>query len=197
MVDKIHERAPIKINLRIILKFIDKWEKVCYTNVSIIRAWRCDMAGTYKTAGRQRLLDFLQSNPDRQFPVDELNRELNLIRGDEAGHSSKSSLYRHLSELCDEGSVRKYRSDSQSAYVYQYVGRGDCCHHFHLKCVSCGTLVHLECTVSEELLAHIRSDHHFRVDSGRSILYGVCENCVAENERDGPCSCDHCHEDSQ
>ena len=142
------------------------------------------MAGTYKTAGRERLLRFLECHPDRQFLVDDLTEELN--RQTEAGahesKSSKSSLYRHLSELCDEGTVRKYRSDIQSAYVYQYVGRGDCCHHFHLKCQSCGALFHLECAVSEELLTHIRSDHGFRVDSGRSILYGVCEACSKTEE---------------
>ncbi len=151
------------------------------------------MAGTYKTAGRQKLLDFLESHPDRQFLVDELSEELNRRIG-ESHKSSKSSLYRHLSELCDEGTVRKYRSDTQSAYVYQYVGRGDCCHHFHLKCVSCGALVHLECAVSEELLDHIRSDHGFRVDSGRSILYGMCETCAAaEPDPQGDCGCARCH----
>ena len=154
------------------------------------------MAGTYKTAGRQRLLDFLQSHPDRQFPVDELVSELNRDNGATRGKSSKSNLYRHLAELCDEGTVRKYRSDTQSAYVYQYVGQGDCCHHFHLKCVSCGTLIHLECAVSEELLTHIQSDHHFRVDSGRSILYGMCEACTAMEKKQTPthpCGCPHCH----
>ena len=140
------------------------------------------VAGTYKTAGRQKLLNFLQSHPDRQFPVDELTRELNNDWEEQDVRSSKSTLYRHLSELCDEGTVRKYRSDTQSAYVYQYVGRGECCHHFHLKCLSCGALVHLKCTVSEELLAHIQSDHHFQVDSGRSILYGMCETCAEARE---------------
>ena len=136
------------------------------------------MAGTYKTAGRQRLLDFLQSHPDRQFPVGDLAEELDHSSGIEPKGNRKSSLYRHLSELCDEGTVRKYRSDTQSSYVYQYVGQGDCCHHFHLKCESCGALIHLECAVSQELLSHIRSDHGFRVDSGRSILYGTCESCA-------------------
>lgn len=147
------------------------------------------MAGTYKTAGRQRLLNFLQSHPDRQFPVDELSDELNRAEDALGSRSSKSTLYRHLSELCDEGTVRKYRSDTQSAYVYQYVGMGDCCHHFHLKCLSCGALVHLECAVSQELLNHIRSDHHFKVDSGRSILYGTCEGCsrmIDHEEEDNP-----------
>lgn len=142
------------------------------------------MAGTYKTAGRQRLLNFLQSHPDRQFPVDELTDELNRANDAREAKSSKSTLYRHLSELCDEGTVRKYRNDTQSAYVYQYVGRGECCHHFHLKCLSCGALVHLECAVSQELLCHIQSDHHFRVDSGRSILYGTCEKCAGMGDHE-------------
>lgn len=156
------------------------------------------MSKTYKTPGRRRLLDFLQSRPDRQFTADELADALN--RADEAGRSPatpcrKSTLYRHLSELCADGTVRKYRSDTQSAYVYQYVGGGECCHHFHLKCLSCGTLLHLECAVSEELLSHIQSDHHFRVDSGRSILYGLCDACAltAEQQNDRhPCGCRRC-----
>ena len=153
------------------------------------------MAGTYKTAGRQRLLSFLQSHPDRQFTVDELALELD--RTSEYT-SSKSTLYRHLSELCHEGTARKYRSDTQSSYVYQYVGTGDCCHHFHLKCVNCGELVHLECTVSEELLSHISAHHGFEVDSGRSILYGTCEACAAMERKQTPkgvcgCTCGNHH----
>lgn len=162
------------------------------------------MAGTYRTEGRRRLMDFLRQHPDRQYTAEELAAEIG--RADSSGDTlsfvkcSKSSLYRHLSELCAEGTVRKYRSDTQSAYVYQYIGGGDCCHHFHLKCLACGELIHLECAVSEELLSHIATDHHFAVDSGRSILYGLCEVC-AEAHASGSrrqtntcsCGCSHDH----
>ena len=147
------------------------------------------MAKTYKTAGRQRLLSFLQSNPDRQFGVDELTEELDRLQESEGQKQSKSTLYRHLSELCAEGTVRKYRSDTQSAYVYQYVGIGDCRRHFHLKCEDCGKLIHLECTVSEELLSHISSHHDFCVDSGRSILYGLCADCADQFSQKHRISC--------
>lgn len=170
--------------------------KVCYTVPCNLMERSRIMAGTYKTAGRQRLLDFLQSHPDRQFTVDELATELN--RTSQGKYVGKSTLYRHLSELCDEGTARKYRSDTQSAYVYQYVGTGDCCRHFHLKCLSCGELVHLECAVSEELLFHISSHHGFEVDSGRSILYGMCEVCASMEQKQHPtdtrgCACGHHH----
>ena len=56
---------------------------------------------TYKTAGRQRLLGFLESNPDRQFTVEELCEELDTLTAGE-NKTRKSTLYRHLSELCSE-----------------------------------------------------------------------------------------------
>ena len=153
------------------------------------------MARMYKTAGRQRLLEFLESRPDCQFTVEELCHEMDRQDGET---SRKSTVYRHLSELCAEGTVRKYRSDTQSAYVYQYVGRGDCARHFHLKCVTCGDLIHLECTVSEELLSHISAHHGFEVDSGRSILDGLCKACAALEKKRTPthpcgCGCGHHH----
>lgn len=36
--------------------------------------------------------------------------------------------------------------------------------------------------MSQELLAHIREEHGFRVDSGRSILYGLCRECAAQGQ---------------
>lgn len=135
----------------------------------------------YKTEGRQKLLSFLVNHPDKQYTVDEITRALE-GSGKTGG---KSSLYRQLSELCDDGTVRKFRTDRQSAFVYQFVGQTDCSHHFHLKCLVCGKLIHLECHLSDELLEHIREEHRFRVDSGRSLLYGCCEECAAKSEKDG------------
>ncbi len=131
---------------------------------------------TYKTPGRERLLQFLQEHPDRQYTADELVGEINREK-DNSSVNGRSTVYRHLSELCSDGTVRKYRGEDRSVYVYQFVGQADCSHHFHLKCVGCGRVVHLDCAVSKELLAHIHTDHHFDVDSGRSILYGMCADC--------------------
>lgn len=133
------------------------------------------MANTYQTQGRKKLISFLLQYPDKQFTVDELH--VALSQEAELPSGGRSSLYRQLSKLCDEGCVRKYRADNQSSYVYQYVGGRDCCHHFHLKCVVCGGLTHLDCTVSDELLSHVADEHGFRIDSGRSILYGLCNAC--------------------
>lgn len=133
---------------------------------------------TYRTEGRQQLLSFLMNHPDKQYTVDEITEAIN-EEGSGGRTAAKSSVYRQLSALCEDGTVRKYRADTQSSFVYQLMSHTDCGHHFHLKCLVCGKLIHLECALSDELLEHISTDHHFRVDSGRSILYGCCESCAA------------------
>ena len=157
------------------------------------------MASTYKTEGKTRLITFFSGHPDTQFTVDELHAALTNAYPEayQGAKGGKSSLYRQLSVLLEEGTVRKFRDDKQSAYVYQYVACGACSHHFHLKCLSCGKLEHLDCAISDQLLAHISKDHHFCIDRGRSILYGLCAACHEEEKIPVSiplCPCGHKHD---
>ena len=138
------------------------------------------MAGTYKTSGRERLISFLSAHPDTPYTVDELAAHLH---PDAPARSGKSSLYRQLSELVADGSVRCDRQEREgdrraAASVYRYVAGSDCHAHVHLRCTGCGKLVHLDCHLAADLLSHIRADHRFRIDAGRSVLYGTCEACM-------------------
>ena len=144
----------------------------------------------YSTVGKKKLVDFFIEHPDCQFTADEIYEHLSSDeehKGEASGKTrgkapGKSSVYRQLSGLCDDRLVRRFHTDGNK-YLYQYMGARDCAHHFHLKCVSCGEIVHLECDMSEELLRHIRDDHGFTVDSGRSILYGICGKCRKAAEK--------------
>ena len=128
---------------------------------------------TYQTAGRQKLIGFLAKHPDCQFTVEEVCFELN---GDcERG---RSSVYRQLSELCQADAVRKFRSDERQCSVYQYVGTEcDCKNHFHVKCLRCGRMEHLDCGDSAGFARHLLTEHGFDIDCGQSLLYGVCAGC--------------------
>ena len=157
------------------------------------------MASTYKTEGKTRLITFFSQHPDVQYTVEELQAALSETydSSEVNKQGGKSSLYRRLSALIEEGTVRKFRDASQSAYVYQYVGEGACACHFHLKCLRCGRLEHLNCVISDQLLSHIRTDHHFDIDRGRSILYGMCQSCHNAVDQVEPVElplCDHTHE---
>ena len=131
------------------------------------------MKSTYQTKGKQKLIGFFQSNPDCQFTVEEICLAVN---GDTA--HKKSSVYRLLTTLCENETLRKFHSDERNCYVYQYVGKQcDCDHHFHQKCLKCGKLDHLDCADSEKFAAHLLKEHGFAVNCGQSILYGLCAAC--------------------
>lgn len=118
------------------------------------------------------------SHPDTHFTVEEICLSLN---GD---LSAKSSIYRNLSFLCSEGIVRKFKGEGETSCVYQYLGgERSCRDHFHLKCIECGSLIHLDCQMGSELCRHIEEHHGFSVDSGRSILYGICESCISRDKK--------------
>ena len=81
----------------------------------------------YKTAGREALISFFRRNPDRQFTIDELYAEVN-----EEASTGKSSLYRHLGELCRGEVLRKFHGSEGRGTLYQYIGAEcDCKDHFH------------------------------------------------------------------
>ena len=133
----------------------------------------------YKTEGKQALIDYLSRNPDRQFTAEELCRA---VHGSDL--TRKSSVYRHLTALCDSETVRKFRNEERSCAVYQYIGKEcDCGNHFHEKCLRCGNLRHLDCGDSVAFAEHLLQVHGFAVDRGQSILYGVCAACRAAEER--------------
>ena len=130
---------------------------------------------SYTTDGKRALCDFLAENPDRQFTTEELCLALH------GNTEKKSSVYRHLSDLCATDVLRKFRSDERNCAVYQYIGKGcDCGSHFHAKCTVCGAISHLACHDSQDFAAHLKEEHGFLVDCSQSLLYGVCERCRRE-----------------
>ena len=132
----------------------------------------------YKTAGREALISFFRRNPDRQFTIDELYAEVN-----EEASTGKSSLYRHLGELCRGEVLRKFHGSEGRGTLYQYIGvECDCKDHFHQKCTICGRVSHLDCFASADFAEHILKEHGFLINCGRSVLYGVCAACMRKGE---------------
>jgi Fur family ferric uptake transcriptional regulator len=140
----------------------------------------------YQTPARRALVDFFASHPDRHFTAEQICTLL-CDAGDRPAGSSprgefigKSTVYRQLSRLCAEGRLRRFEDvspDGGAVHVYQYVPSEGCEVHFHLKCLRCGRVCHLECGQTDALLAHVRATHGFSVDCGSSILYGLCAAC--------------------
>lgn len=152
----------------------------------------------YHTCAKDAVEELFRQNPDRQFSTEQVISMLkNMLPEDKM--PGKSTVYRIVARLCGDGALVRFRGGDGGG-LYQYMGEDcDCGNHFHLKCSVCGRVYHLECERSETLLEHVLRDHGFRIDSGKSILYGECSACAGtDDKKSGTCekSCSegHCHE---
>jgi Fur family ferric uptake transcriptional regulator len=128
----------------------------------------------YQTKKRNAILKYIENNKDRHINVDNINNFLLSI-----GESvNKTTIYRYLKILVDEGKIRKYVIDEKEGACYQCGHRGDGCKYIlHLKCTICNKLIHIEVDEYEKLGLEIENSIGFKIDNNKTVLYGICESC--------------------
>lgn len=133
----------------------------------------------YNTRQKEKLLDYLIENKDKHTNVPTISAYLS-AEGTPVG---VATIYRRLDKLVDQGLVRKYVIDGKTGACYQYIGDNVCSEHFHLKCVRCDKLIHINCSHLMEINDHIREHHGFVIDPSKTVFYGICSDCAeAENK---------------
>lgn len=140
----------------------------------------------YNTAGRASLAAYLKSTAAQppQSAEEIYAGVCQLCSASAESAPGRSSVYRMLATLANEGEVKKFPTHAgENGYIYQYVGnQRHCDAHFHLHCLCCGQVLHLECDCSQSISDHLLSTHGFQVDRGRSILYGICAACAKRGD---------------
>ena len=124
----------------------------------------------YSTENRRRLIDFLRHHPSESYTVDEL---ATILLTDGRG---KSSLYRLMARLCEEGAVQKQPALDGGPVRYR-THSAECTHHLHLQCTGCGRLIHLDHDLSARLGSQLSEVADFTLDEGRTLLLGTCHLC--------------------
>ena len=139
----------------------------------------------YSTRQREQIMDYLSELADAHVTADELMERLCL---------GKATVYRTLDRLVQQNVVRRYQLGGRQGACYQYVTDDGCHHHFHLKCVGCGRLIHVECQLLDQTSRHIAEHHDFEVDQSKTVFYGLCRQCSdmasptdQESGPSGPC----------
>lgn len=136
----------------------------------------------YNTRQKEEILKFFASRPSECFSARELIESPEIKAGE-------ATVFRCLSRLSDEGRLKRY-STGRGA-VYQYNENAACLSHFHLRCLICGRVIHLDCALMEEAQQHISKTHGFQVDVMRTVIYGKCPQC--SGGREGNCTYVHRH----
>ena len=152
------------------------------------------MRGEYSTRQKREMLRFLKERSMCHFSVDDVVFEM----GEKGEKVGRTTVYRYLELLAEQGSVRKYQS-VQGITQYQHVeNAAQCDAHFHMMCSKCGNLFHVDCRLMGELSDHLMRDHGFMLDPRETILVGVCEKCredggeAVEHGADCHEGCHHC-----
>ncbi|MBE6856004.1 MAG: transcriptional repressor [Ruminococcus sp.] len=136
------------------------------------------LSNEYKTKQKENLIAFLIKNKDRHTNVQEISSYL----AQEGSPVGTATIYRQLEKLVERGIVRKYVLDGKTGACFQYIGDNSCHEHFHLKCVCCGQLIHIDCDFLSGVNKHIFEHHGFTVNSTQTVFYGKCSECSGSEE---------------
>ena len=129
----------------------------------------------YNTEQKKILRVYLKENCDRAYTIGELIDELREKHGESA--PAKSTVYRLMPNLVEEGSVKRLVKGHGRSFVYQAIAGDDCRCHLHLKCISCGRLLHLDHKTSDELLLKVMNNCSFTISEEETVLLGKCLSC--------------------
>lgn len=137
------------------------------------------MERKYKTKQRNSIIEYLKINKDKHITADKIIEHFKATENP----IGKSTVYRCLDNLVSENVLRKYVISERDGACFQYVENHDnCVNHYHMKCTECGKLLHLECNEITELQEHILNQHNFKIDICKTVLYGLCSDCMNRKE---------------
>ena len=129
---------------------------------------------TYQTKQKKILLSFLERNSGNPLTIEEIAAGL---AGEDA--PGKSTVYRLMNQLVEEGMVRRFSQGSNRHFVYQLLNCHGCEDHMHCRCVSCGKLFHMDSKTSSSMQKMLASTG-FSLDAGKTTLLGTCNGCGAK-----------------
>ncbi|MCI8584401.1 MAG: transcriptional repressor [Lachnospiraceae bacterium] len=135
----------------------------------------------YQTEQKRILLAYLKAHSEEAFTIEELCERL---KSEPAVVSppGKSTVYRIMPRLVEEGLVKRFVEGNSRKFLYQMVCGAHCDSHLHMKCSVCGKLYHMRDEESEALFMQVMKRHRFQIDEGKTVLFGQCEGCCRREE---------------
>lgn len=126
----------------------------------------------YRTKQRELIIEYMKNCPLPHITAGDILLHLR----NEGASVGAATVYRQLDRMVESGQVRKFQLSGGACY--QYVGENENCReHFHLKCLGCGKLLHIDCDYLSTIAPHILEHHGFEVDNSKTVMYGLCGDC--------------------
>ncbi|MBQ8951682.1 MAG: transcriptional repressor [Eubacterium sp.] len=132
------------------------------------------MKNPYKTKAREYIVTYLQNNSGKRFTAREI---YNYLR-DEVEGINRTTVYRNLDRLCEQGELVRYKEPNQDAWYYQFSDEHKHCDkHIHAQCSECGKIFHLENEFVEEFEEKIHKIYGLDINASKTMIVGKCDEC--------------------
>ncbi len=125
----------------------------------------------YSTKQRKMLLDYLSAHNDQHLTAKAIAEDLKKFE------ISLSAVYRNLSELENEGQIKRFSKSGSREVYYQYTASEKCCGALHLSCKKCGKTFHMKNDGADRLMNDLEKNDGFTIDKTETVLYGICQKC--------------------
>ena len=132
---------------------------------------------TYQTHQKIELIEFFKKNRNSSYTIEEIVEAMTKDP-DFAAPPGKSTIYRLMPSLVESGIVKRFNSGTGRKASYQIIGDAGCHCHMHMKCTSCGRVIHMADKESVLLQRAIDKMNHFKVDLRQTLIYGTCGQCM-------------------
>ena len=85
---------------------------------------------------------------------------------------SRSTVYRNLNLLAEEGAIRKVLvPEGADRYDYRVMP------HYHIRCARCGRVFDVDMEYQPQVHRQIRDTHGFTVQGHDIVFQGICPQC--------------------
>lgn len=129
----------------------------------------------YNTRQREAIVAYLRQQSDRYLTAAHIAAHF----AQEKVPIGRTTLYRQLDKLLQQGLVEKYFFWEDSRAYFQYAKKdGNEQQHIHLKCQQCGKVMNLKQNVVPRLYNSVLRNSAFEMDIAKTVLYGKCGNCA-------------------
>lgn len=132
----------------------------------------------YHTKTTDLISRFIQDRTEQSFTAGELSDFLK----ENGVDVNKTTVYRNLDKMTENGQLVKHKSMISDGFIYQTVeDEHHCEEHIHFQCCKCGSVIHLDDDKTLEYLKSISSELGLQIDLHLSSLNGICHKCRTEN----------------
>lgn len=132
----------------------------------------------YKTKQKELILECIRMHQGSFITIKDITTALN-ERHEKVG---TATIYRNLDRLEEEGIITRCTIEGIDGVCYRYLPDAPENVYFFLKCERCGDLSPIDCGELQHLYEHVIEHHHVRINPSKTVLYGLCEACLAKEE---------------